>query len=108
MFTEELTAIREAEEQAESIKKNIGTEARRMIEAANAQAEKILEEQELKAKEIYDSLVAEGLREADAEYKAAIDKARREAEEMAAAAEEKKDRVIDFIVERIVGPGGYN
>ena len=108
MFTEELTAIREAEERAESIKKNIRTEAKRMIDAANAQAERILEEQELKAKEIYDSLIAEGQREADAEYKAAIEKARRGAEEMAGSAEDKKDRVIDFIVERIVGPGGYN
>ena len=50
MFTEELIAIREAEHQADSIRKNIKIEAKRMIEAANAQAEKLLDEQEAKAK----------------------------------------------------------
>ena len=44
MFKEELTAIREAEEQSEAIKKNVKAEAKRMIEAAKAEAEKILEQ----------------------------------------------------------------
>ena len=50
MFTEELTAIREAEEQSEAIRKNVKTEVKRMIEAARAEAEKILDDEEIKAK----------------------------------------------------------
>ena len=108
VFTEELTAIREAEQQADIIRKNIKIETKRMIEAANAQAEKLLDEQEAKAKEIYDSLIAEGMRKADDDYKAAMDQARLDAEAVAKEAEKNKEKVIDFIVERIVGPGGNN
>ena len=105
MFTEELTAIREAEEQSESIRKNVKTEVKRMIEAAKAEAEKILDDEENKAKEIYDTLILEGMNEADSEYEAAIEKAHVDAENMVKAAEEKKDKVIDYIVERIVRSG---
>lgn len=108
MFTEELTAIREAEQQAADIRRSIKIEAKRMIEAANAQAEKLLNEQEAKAKEIYDSLIAEGMNEADADYKDAMGKARLEAEAVAKEAEKNKAKVIDFIVERIVAAGGNN
>lgn len=108
VFTEELTAIREAERQAENIRKSIKIETKRMIEAANVQAEKLLDEQEAKAKEEYDSLIAEGMREADADYNAAMDRARQDAEAVAKEAEKNKAKVIDFIVERIVGPGGNN
>ena len=100
MFTEELTAIREAEERSESIRKNVKTEVKRMIEAAKAEAEKILDDEENKAKEIYDTLILEGMNEADSEYEAAIEKAHVDAEN-----EEKKDKVIDYIVERIVRSG---
>ena len=105
MFTEELTAIREAEEQSESIKKNVKTEVKRMIEAAKAEAEQILDDEETKAKEIYETLIQEGMNEADSEYEAAIEKAHIDAETMVKAAEEKKDKVVDYIVERIVRSG---
>ena len=105
MFTEELTAIREAEERSESIRKNVKTEVKRMIEAAKAEAEKILDDEENKAKEIYDTLILEGMNEADSEYEAAIEKAHIDAENMVKAAEAKKDKVIDYIVERIVRSG---
>ena len=105
MFTEELTAIREAEEQSESIRKNVKTEVKRMIEAAKAEAEKILDDEENKAKEIYDTLILEGMNEADSEYEAAIEKAHIDAENMVKAAQAKKDKVIDHIVERIVRSG---
>ena len=100
MFTEELTAIREAEEQSEAIKKNVKAEAKRMIEAAKAEAEKILDDEETN-----DSLIREGMDEADTEYEAAIEKAHIDAENMVKAAEAKKDEVIDHIVERIVRSG---
>ena len=105
MFTEELTAIREAEERSESIRKNVKTEVKRIIEAAKAEAEKILDDEENKAKEIYDTLILEGMNEADSEYEAAIEKAHVDAENMVKAAEGKKDKVIDYIVERIVRSG---
>ena len=81
------------------------TEVKRMIEAAKAEAEKILDDEENKAKEIYDTLILEGMNEADSEYEAAIEKAHVDAENMVKAAEEKKDKVIDYIVERIVRSG---
>ena len=99
MFTEELTAIREAEERSESIRKNVKTEVKRMIEAAKAEAEKILDDEENKAKEIYDTLIKEGMNEADSEYEAAIEKAHIDAENMVKAAEAKKDKVIDDLTE---------
>ena len=105
MFTEELTAIREAEEQSEDIKRNVKTEVKRMIEAARQEADKILDDEEIKAKEIYDSLIQEGMNEADTEYDVAIAKAHIDAENMVKAAEAKKDEVIDYIVERIVRSG---
>ena len=76
-----------------------------MIEAARQEAEKILDDEETKAKEIYDSLIQEGMNEADTEYEAAIEKAHIDAEKMVEAAEAKKDEVIDYIVERIVRSG---
>ena len=76
-----------------------------MIEAAKQEAEYILDQEESKAKEIYDSLIQEGMNEADTEYEAAIAKAHVDAEEMVKAAEAKKDEVIDYIVERIVRSG---
>ncbi len=45
------------------------------------------------------------MNEADSEYEAAIEKAHIDAENMVKAAEEKKDKVIDYIVERIVRSG---
>ena len=105
VFKEELTAIREAEEQSEAIKKNVKTDVKRMIEAAKAEAERILDEEETKAKEIYDSLIQEGMNEADTEYEAAIEKAHIDADNMVRAAEARKDKVIDHIVERIVRSG---
>lgn len=108
MFTEELTAIRKAEQQADDIKKSARIEAKRMLEAAAAQAERLGEEQESAAREIYDALIAQGLREAEAEYDAAIAEARSQADDMARAAEKNRARAIDFIVERIVGPGDDN
>ena len=105
MFTEELTAIREAEEQSEDIKRNVKTEVKRMIEAARQEADKILDDEEIKAKEIYDSLIQEGMNEADTEYEVAIEKAHIDAENMVKAAQAKKDKVIDHIVERIVRSG---
>ena len=45
------------------------------------------------------------MNEADSEYEAAIEKAHVDAENMVKAAEGKKDKVIDYIVERIVRSG---
>jgi F0F1-type ATP synthase membrane subunit b/b' len=47
----------------------------------------------------------EGMNEADSEYEAAIEKAHIDAEKLVEAAEAKKDKVIDHIVERIVRSG---
>ena len=105
MFNEELTAIRQAEADSDSMKKEAKLEARKMVEQAKAQAEKLLSEAEESAGRTYSDLIREGMDEADQEYDAALEQARLDAEEMAAVAETKKDKVIDYIVERIVRSG---
>ena len=105
MFNEELTAIRKAEEDSDSLRKEAKLEARKMVEQAKAEAEKILAEAEEAAGRTYNGLIQEGMNEADQEYDAALEKARLDAEDMAAQAEARKDEVIDYIVERIVRSG---
>lgn len=105
MFNEELTAIRKAEEDSDSMRKEAKLYARKMVEQAKAEAEQILTEAEEAANRTYNGLIQEGMNEADQEYDEALEKARLDAEEMAAQAEAKKDEVIDYIVERIVRSG---
>ncbi|MBQ7703798.1 MAG: hypothetical protein IJT40_05425 [Firmicutes bacterium] len=105
MFNEELTAIRKAEEDSDSLKKEAKLYARKMVEQAKAEAEKIVAEAEESAGLTYSSLIREGMDEADQEYDAALEQARLDAEAMASKAAAKKDQVIDHIVERRVRSG---
>ncbi len=103
MFNEELTAIRKAEDDSESLKRDAKLEARKMV--AKAEAEKMVSDAEEAASRTYNSLIREGMDEADREYDSSMEQARLDAEKMAAKAEAKKDEVIDYIVERIVRSG---
>lgn len=102
MFTEELTLIRNAENDADQQKKDARLEAATMTEAAYAEATKIVNAAEKEAKEKYDMLIAEGEKIADEEYADAIAKAQKTAEEMANKALDGKPSVASYIVERIV------
>ena len=50
MFTEELQTIRQAEERADTIRKDAKTEAARLMKDANTKAGKIADEAEINAK----------------------------------------------------------
>ena len=102
MFTEELNTIRNAEEQAESMKKTSKQDAKKIIEEATDKAQQIVAEAELAAKESYETLNSEGQKIADKEYDDAINAVQSEAEELVKSAELRKDEVVQFIAERIV------
>ena len=95
MFTEELQTIRQAEERADTIRKDAKTEAARLMKDANTKAGKIADEAEINAKTRYEAFLAEGQQTAQAEYENAI-----------ADAGERQDRIVKFIAERIVKSSG--
>ena len=72
MFTEELQTIRQAEERADTIRKDAKTEAARLMKDANTKAGKIADEAEINAKTRYEAFLAEGQQTAQAEYENAI------------------------------------
>ena len=60
MFSEELNIIRQAEDQADALKKDARVQARKLIEQANTEAGRIISEAEAKAKDCFAALVADG------------------------------------------------
>lgn len=102
MFTEELNVIRQAEEDAEKIKKDARTEARKMIDKANTEAGSLISRAEEEAKDCFEGLVKEGQETAAEEYQQAISRAEKRCDEMAEEAGRNQDRIVKFISERIV------
>ena len=102
MFTDELNAIRNAEEQADALKKESKQEAKKKVQEANEKALQMIAEAELSAKESYEKLKSEGQQIADAEYDKAIKASLADAEELEKQALLRKDEVVQFIAERIV------
>ena len=99
MFTEELQTIRQAEEQADALRRDAKAEAAKLIKDANTKAGKMADEAETKAKECYEAFLAEGQQTAQAQYEKLCVK-------MEAEAGEKQDRIVKFIAERIVKSSG--
>ena len=106
MFTEELQMIRQAEEQADALRRDAKAEAAKLIKDANTKAGKMADEAETKAKECYEAFLAEGQQTAQAQYEAAIADAEKLCVKMEAEAGEKQDRIVKFIAERIVKSSG--
>ena len=100
MFTEELQTIRQAEEQADALRRDAKAEAAKLIKDANTKAGKMADEAETKAKECYEAFLAEG------QYEAAIADAEKLCVKMEAESGEKQDRIVKFIAERIVKSSG--
>ena len=67
MFTEELQTIRQAEEQADALRRDAKAEAAKLIKDANTKAGKMADEAETKAKECYEAFLAEGQQTAQAQ-----------------------------------------
>ena len=101
MFTEELQTIRQAEERADTIRKDA-----KLIKDANTKAGKIADEAEINAKTRYEAFLAEGQQTAQAEYENAIADAKKLCAKMEAEAGERQDRIVKFIAERIVKSSG--
>ena len=80
MFTEELQTIRQAEEQADALRRDAKAEAAKLIKDANTKAGKMADE--------------------------AIADAEKLCVKMEAEAGEKQDRIVKFIAERIVKSSG--
>ncbi len=106
MFTEELQAIRQAEDTADALRKEAKVEAAKLIKDANTKAGKLADEAETKAKECYEAFLAEGQQAAQAQYEDAIAQAKELCAKMEAEAGEKQDRIVKFIAERIVKSSG--
>lgn len=106
MFTEELQAIRQAEDAADALRKEAKAEAAKLIKDANTKAGKLADEAETKAKECYEAFLAEGQQAAQAQYEDAVAQAKQLCTQMEAEAGEKQDRIVKFIAERIVKSSG--
>lgn len=106
MFTEELQAIRQAEDTADALRKEAKAEAAKLIKDANTKAGKLADEAETKAKECYEAFLAEGQQAAQAQYEGAVAQAKELCTKMEAEAGEKQDRIVKFIAERIVKSSG--
>lgn len=102
VFTEELTLIRNAENDADRQKKNARVEAAGITEKAYSEATNIVDAAEKSAKEKYDILLAEGEKTADEQYKQAIEEAKAKADEIAEKALSNMNEAVCYIVERIV------
>ena len=101
MFKEELNLIKQAEQTAEAIRKESKQEAKVMIENANTNAQKLLDDAKVKAKEVTTRLIAEGEAEAQKEYDAAIEATRVKCADLEANAKTKELEVVSKIVERV-------
>lgn len=102
MFTEELNIIRQAEDQADALRKDARVQARTLIEQANTEAGRIIAEAEEKAKDCFAALIKEGQEKAQNEYDEAIAQADKICAEMAAEAGKNQEQAVKFIAERIV------
>lgn len=102
MFVDELTRIRESENQADQIRKEARAEARSKLEKARADAAEAVEQARSRARDICDSLAREGRDEFEKEYAAFLEKTRQECMRMKDEAEGRKEKATALIAERIV------
>ena len=102
MFVEEITRIRESEAQAEELQKNAKLESKKSLSDAKTQADRIVEEAELKAKEIYDTYIQEGQEEAEKQFEQFIKETHEKCDALIAKAKDNEDKAVELIAERIV------
>ena len=102
MFTEELKLIKEAEEQADEMRRNAKLSAKTFIEESDAKANKMIEEAFAVEKEKCDALLNEGKEIAQKFYDEAIKEAEALCEKFTEQACLRQDKAVQFIAERIV------
>ena len=103
MFVEELTRIKESEREADTLQRTARSDSKQLLEEARTRAAATIEAAENEAKDLYQSLLAEGKAQADEEYERAMEESRLKCRNMIEAAEQNRKQAVDFIVERIVG-----
>lgn len=108
MFAEELAKIKEVEDQAVQLQKKSKSDSKKALEDARQEAEKIVSEAEMSAKENYGRLLGEGQEIAEAKYTEYIKKVEAESKVMIQEARLRENVAVDFIVERIVGTSVNN
>lgn len=106
MFVEELTKIRESESYADELQKKAKLDAKQALAEARTQADRIVEEAENRAGEIYDALISEGQTESDEQYALFLEKKRAECAAMIERARKNESRAVASIAERIVRLSG--
>ncbi len=102
MFATELTKIKECEARADELQRKARADSKQMLEAARAKADQIVEDAENRAKDMYDSLLAEGEENSQQQYDLFLDSMKDQCKAMAEAAKEKEISAIELIAERIV------
>lgn len=102
MFTEELKKIKEAEEQADEMRRDARLSAKNLVAEANTRAGKMIEEAYASEKEQCDALLQKGREEAQRLYDEAIRQAEVLCAEMTAGAAAREAEAVHFIAERIV------
>ena len=102
MAIEQIKLIRDAEEQAELIRKKSNLDARQMVVDAEFEAQKLLEEANRKGEEGYKSTLQRANVEAESAYEDIISKAKQEIHHMTAAAEENVNSAVSMIIGKVV------
>ena len=101
MFTEELKLIKDAEDQADKMRKEAKVSAK-LTQETDAKADKMVEEAFAREREQCQALLKDGQEIAGKLYDKAIEDAQEFCREMELKAREKKEEAIRFIAERIV------
>lgn len=104
LFAEELSQIRETEQNADKMVKDAKASSRKKLSDADADAQKIISEAEDKAAAIYRGCLDEGAKDADAEYAEYMKGIEKKCGDMEKAAEKSMPAAVDMIMERIVKP----
>ena len=102
MFEDALNQIKDAEEQAEKMKREARASAKTLKENANTEVNKLIDQAFADEKEKCQELIRQGQEIADRQYAEAIASAEALCTELREQAASRQDKAVDFIAERIV------
>jgi len=108
VFAEELAKIKDSEACAEQLQKQTKVEIKQMLAEAEAEAGRMIETAEQRAKETYDSFINEGLDISDQQYEQHLKKMKEEFNAMIEQAKANQSKAVEFIAERIVSASVNN
>ena len=106
MATEVLKEIRDIEIAAENLKKQALAREKDIIKAATEQADKELKDSTKKAQEKASSIIKQKEDEAREEAKKILEAGNRDCDSIKAVSEEKVQKAVNLVIERIVTPYG--